>query len=165
MDYQDDPAQEVGGDDPLSSPTPAPPSQPPKPSMPPPTSAEAASRPYDAELGSYRSNLRETQQKRRQAYEEQQGLEDKVMTAVQGRTTAALHGAKDLFAFVKRNAELEDMSAKNYSNLSTLFGQVYSLSTFGIDAWHNGIDRACGASRKQARPTMPFSASPPPVRP
>ena len=44
-------------------------------------------------------------------------------TTAQGRTAAATHGAKDLLSFVKGNAEMEDMAAKNFARFSALFGQ------------------------------------------
>jgi len=98
----------------------------------------------DTALGEQRERLRETQRARREKYERQQALEDKVMAALQGRTTTALHGAKDLYAFVKRNGEVADYTAKNLQSFSSLFGQETGTTNDAL----LGFSSACKSMQK-----------------
>lgn len=76
-----------------------------------------------SELNRKREALKAEYYERQQKTGARKAIEDRVIAAVQGRTAAATHGAKDLLSFVKGNAEMEDMAAKNFARFSALFGQ------------------------------------------
>jgi len=98
--------------------------QPPLPAAPPPLpslSSDADCAQSAEELKKRREAVRAANAQRNQAMEGQKEVEDKVITALQTRSSAALQGAKDLLSFVKWNAELADQSQKNCARYAGLF--------------------------------------------
>mmetsp|Transcript_39749 Transcript_39749/g.124875 ORF Transcript_39749/g.124875 Transcript_39749/m.124875 type:complete len:598 (-) Transcript_39749:147-1940(-) len=91
-----------------------------------------------------RAALKLGEMKRKETIDYQKTVEDKVVAALQGRTSAALHGAKDLLSFVKGNADMEDMVAKNFSRFSSLFGQETGTTNDAL----LGYSSACKSMQK-----------------
>jgi len=88
--------------------------------------------------------MKETEKKRKEDADEMQKVEDRVIAAILSRTASALQGAKDLVAFVKGHAEMEDTAAKNYNRFSSLFSQESGTTNDALV----GYSSACKSMQK-----------------
>eukprot|EP00293_Proteomonas_sulcata_P006618 CAMPEP_0184329128 /NCGR_PEP_ID=MMETSP1049-20130417/143982_1 /TAXON_ID=77928 /ORGANISM="Proteomonas sulcata, Strain CCMP704" /LENGTH=488 /DNA_ID=CAMNT_0026651473 /DNA_START=179 /DNA_END=1645 /DNA_ORIENTATION=- len=134
-----------------------PPARPPLPAAPPPVVKEQASPAKSApspgsngtqvggdQLAALRTKMKETEKKRKEDADEMQKVEDRVIAAILSRTASALQGAKDLVAFVKGHAEMEDTAAKNYNRFSSLFSQESGTTNDALV----GYSSACKSMQK-----------------
>ena len=74
-----------------------------------------------------RAALKLQQLKKKDVIEGDKATEEKISTAIAGRTAVAVQGSKDLSAFVSAVSSLETASSKTAAALSGLFAQVRKM--------------------------------------